>query len=107
MFTQVQLGKQLHQFKNKKMAQIQPITFPILGEATQLMVRVLPFETNATTCGTYYEIQTSEGKSLANGNYNLSEEEFAAWGASNAFIDQLVATHVGVTIIAENSIVAG
>ena len=70
-----------------------------LGEATQLMVRVLPFETNATSCGTYYEIQTKEGKSLANGNYNLSDEEFAAWGQSNGYIDQLVASHVGVTII--------
>jgi hypothetical protein len=81
------------------MAQIQPITFPILGEATQLMVRVLPFETNAITCGTYYELQTSEGKSLANGNYDLSEEEFALWGTNNGYVDQLVANYIGVTII--------
>ena len=87
------------------MAKIQPIQFPILGEATQLMVRVLPFETNATNCGTYYEIQTEEGKSLANGNYNLSDEEFAAWGQSNGYIDQLVASHVGVVIVAEDAVV--
>ena len=83
------------------MAQIQPITFPILGEATQLMVRVLPFETNATTCGTYYELQTSEGKSLANGNYDLSPEEFALWGTNNGYVDQLVAAYLGVTIVGD------
>ena len=81
------------------MAQIQPITFPISGEATQLMVRVLPFETDATICGIYYELQTKEGKCLTNGNYGLTEAEFDNWGQDNNYINELVATFLGVTII--------
>lgn len=56
---------------------------------TDLMVRVLPFETNATSCGLYYAITNENGKRLAEGNLQLSEEEFAAWGQDNAYIEDL------------------
>ena len=81
------------------MANIQPITFPIIGEATTLNVLVLNFATDATTCTTYYQLMTEDGKKCAEGNYTLTEQEFADWGEDNAYIDNIVANQLGVIII--------
>jgi hypothetical protein len=82
------------------MAKIQPITFPLnAGTATEMTVLILNFETSATTCTTYYELKTDEGKVLSNGNYTLTEEEFAGWGYDNEYVAQCVASAIGVTIL--------
>ena len=82
------------------MAKIQPIVFPLnAGTATQMTVLILNFETNAVTCTTYYELKTDEGTVLTNGNYTLTEQEFAAWGLDNAWVTECVASAIGVTII--------
>jgi hypothetical protein len=87
------------------MAKIQPITFPLnQGTATEMSVLILNFETNATTCTTYYELKSEAteevaAKVLSNGNYTLTEQEFAAWGEDNAWVEQCVANAIGVTII--------
>jgi len=82
------------------MAKIQPIKFPLnAGTATQMTVLILNFETNAVTCTTYYELKTDEGTVLTNGNYTLTEEEFAAWGLDNEWVAECVANAIGVTII--------
>jgi hypothetical protein len=82
------------------MAKIQPIVFPLnAGTATEMSVLILNFETNATTCTTYYELKTEEGKVLSNGNYTLTEDEFAAWGLDNEWVAECVANAIGVTII--------
>ena len=82
------------------MAKIQPITFPLnAGTATELTVLILNFETTATTCTTYYELKSEEGTVLTNGNYTLTEEEFAAWGTNNEYVAECVAKAIGVTII--------
>jgi hypothetical protein len=83
------------------MAQIQPVTFPIVGDATKLEVTILPFSTSATTAGTYYTLATEDGKTCLADNYYLTEEEFAAWGQDNSYIDDIVAAKIGVTIVAE------
>ena len=87
------------------MAKIQPVVFPLnAGTATEMTVLILNFETSATTCTTYYELK-SEGteevtsKVLSNGNYTLTEEEFAAWGFDNEYVAECVANAIGVTII--------
>jgi hypothetical protein len=87
------------------MAKIQPVIFPLnAGTATELSVLILNFETSATTCTTYYELK-SEGteevpaKVLSNGNYTLTESEFAGWGTDNSYIAECVAKAIGVTII--------
>lgn len=85
------------------MAQIQPLTFPIVGEATTMNIVVLNFTTDATTCTTYFELLTDEGKQCTNGNYTLTEEEFAAWGDDNAYIDNLIAGKLGVTIVTDGN----
>ena len=82
------------------MAKIQPIKFPLnQGTATEMSVLILNFETNAVTCTTYYELKTDEGAVLTNGNYTLTEEEFAAWGFDNEYVAECVASAIGVTII--------
>jgi predicted secreted protein len=82
------------------MAKIQPVKFPLnQGTATEMSVLILNFETNATTCTTYYELKTDEGKVLSNGNYTLTESEFAAWGTDNEWVAKCVANAIGVTII--------
>ena len=82
------------------MAKIQPIKFPLnAGTATELTVLILNFQTDATTCTTYYELKTDEGAVLSNGNYTLTEQEFAAWGLDNEWVTECVANAIGVTII--------
>jgi len=81
------------------MAQIQPVTFPIVGEAVTLEVTVGGFKTNATTAGTYYELKKADGINVIVGNYQMTEEQFAAWGQDNSVVDDYVAEFLGVTII--------
>ena len=82
------------------MAKIQPIVFPLnQGTATEMSVLILNFQTDATTCTTYYELKTDEGTVLTNGNYTLTETEFAAWGLDNEYVAECVAKAIGVTII--------
>jgi hypothetical protein len=84
---------------------IEPIVYPLNeGTATQLSVLVLNFSTNATTCTTYWQLLTEDNKQLAQGNYTLTEEEFAAWGTDNNVVNEYVANAIGVTII--NQVVA-
>jgi hypothetical protein len=87
------------------MAKIQPVVFPLnAGTATELSVLILNFPTDATTCTTYYElkseaIEETTAKVLSNGNYTLTETEFAAWGEDNSWVETCVANAIGVTII--------
>lgn len=66
-------------------------------EATDLMVRVMPFETDATTCGLYYELKSATGEVLANGNLQLTEAEFTAWGQDMAYIENLALSKLYLT----------
>lgn len=81
------------------MAQIQPIDFPFTGEATELKVLILNFPTDATTCTTYNELLTEEGYRCANWNYALTDDEFAAWGTDNTWVEQCVANDKGIVIL--------
>lgn len=99
------------------------------GTATELSVLILNFPTDATTCTTYYElksevieertevtettevtevtettevtkvISSTPAKLLSNGNYTLTEAEFAAWGEDNTWVETCVANAIGVTIL--------
>lgn len=92
------------------MAKIQPIEFPILGTANELTVQFNPFDAEATSCMVYYTLRESNtdaesglvtSKQITQGNYTLTEEEYAAWGADNMYVVQLIADHLGVVLIAE------
>ena len=79
---------------------IQPIVYPLNeGTATRMTVLVLNFETTATTCTTYWQLLTEEGKTLAQGNYTLTEEEFLTWGLDNNVVNEYVADSIGVVLI--------
>ncbi len=91
---------------------IQPINagFPA-KQATDLLVRVLPFETTATTCQLYWELrkiipEVKDGENvatpeviehLAEGNLQLTEPEFALWGADNTYLESIVLDKLGLT----------
>jgi len=66
-------------------------------QATDLLVRVMPFDTDATTCGLYYSVTSESGNKLAEGNLQLTAEEFDAWGQSNSYIDDLALSKLGLT----------
>lgn len=79
---------------------IEPVVFPLnQGTATRMSVLVLQFETTAVTCQTYWQLLTEDGQQLAQGNYTLTEEQFAAWGQDNNVVNEYVADAIGVTII--------
>jgi len=79
---------------------IEPIVYPLnAGTATQMSVLVLNFTTEATTCTTYWQLLTEDGLQLSQGNYTLTEEEFAAWGTDNNYVNEVVAAAIGVTLI--------
>jgi hypothetical protein len=79
---------------------IEPVVFPLNeGTATRLTVLVLNFPTDATTATTYYQLLTEEGTQLRQGNYTLTEEEFASWGTDNNYVNQCVANAIGVVLI--------
>ena len=81
------------------MAQIQPIDFQFTGEATQLKVLILNFETTANTCTTYNELLTEDGVLCANWNYTLSDDEFKDWGNDNTWVENCVAMDKGIIIL--------
>lgn len=81
------------------MIQIQPINFPIKGTATQMNVLVLNFATDSKTATTYWQLFTEDGTQVADGNYTMTEEQFAEWGQDNNFVNECVADAIGVTII--------
>jgi hypothetical protein len=79
---------------------IEAVAYPLNeGTATRMTVLVLNFETTATTCTTYWQLLTEDGKQLAQGNYTLTEEQFATWGTDNSVVDNYVAEYLGVVII--------
>lgn len=79
---------------------IEPVVFPLnQGTATRMSVLILNFETTATTCTTYWQLLTEEGQQLSQGNYTLTDEQFATWGTDNSVVNQYVADAIGVTII--------
>jgi hypothetical protein len=79
---------------------IEPVVFPLnQGTATFMTVLVLNFPTDAVTCTTYWQLLDDEGKQLAQGNYTLTEEQFASWGTDNSYVNECVADAIGVVII--------
>lgn len=88
------------------MAQIQPITFPILGTANTLLLRVLPFEMDATTASFYYELNevtedngTFSTKNVINGNLTMDETDFQNWGADNNYCLEWAAQKLGIVLL--------
>jgi len=77
-------------------------------DANGISIRVMPFQTTATSCSTYYELKNisvvvdEEGKeteivkTLADGNSPISEDEFILWGSDNIYIENIVLNNLGL-----------
>jgi hypothetical protein len=84
------------------MAKVQPVEIPFEGVGTTLEVTLLPFKTDATNASTYNRLLTDEGKEvIPSWNYQLTDEQFAAWGQDNSVVDDYVAENKGLVIIGE------
>ena len=85
-----------------------PVGFPA-KMASKLMVRTMPINTSATTCGLYYELYeeietisedeevTVVSNQLANGNLELNEQEFTDWDDTMTYIEDLALLKLGLT----------
>ena len=79
---------------------IEPVVYPLNeGTATRMSIDIQQHSTQATTCQTYWQLLTEDGKQLTQGNYTLTPEQFASWGADNSVVNEYVAEAIGVTII--------
>lgn len=76
-----------------------PIGYPEQN-ANAISIRIMPFQTNATECSTYYQLLNVEitndreeveiVKSLADGNLPITTEQFNEWGSDNTYIEDIV-----------------
>lgn len=80
------------------MVDINPVSFPIVGEATKLFVQVNSFSASDTRCMLYYILFTEDETKVLDGNVNMSEEEFDAWGQDNSILYDLVASKLNLTL---------
>jgi hypothetical protein len=78
------------------MIQLKPSKAGILGTITQIDVLVLPFQTTAVSCSTYYKLCDEDGKQLAEGNIALTEEQFLGWGTDNSYVSDIVIAELGL-----------
>ena len=96
------------------MAKVQPVEVALLGTINNLTVKYLTGDAEDTTTTLYYELgertevvndvnpQITDSvtvKVISNGNYHMTEAEYAAWGEDNTYLLTLVASHLGLTLI--------
>jgi hypothetical protein len=80
------------------MIEIEPIQLGLpVQEGIKILIRPLIGSTTDVTCNVYYEVLSSENRNLANGYFLVDEENYAAWGADNTFIEDLVLNKLGLT----------
>jgi len=65
-------------------------------DATQLIVTSGSHRTDATTCKVYFELLDSDSKSLYEGSLDLTEQQFADWGADNVYLEEVVIEALGL-----------
>ena len=67
-----------------------------LKEATQLRVTSGTMQTTATTCKLYFELFDVNDNCLFDGNLDLTEQQFADWGADNVYLEEVVIEALGL-----------
>jgi hypothetical protein len=74
------------------MIQIKPIAvgFPNITPATKILIRPIINSTTDTSCNTYWELLSVDGKQLANGNQPINEDEYSLWGGDNSDLENIV-----------------
>lgn len=81
---------------------IQPVQIGLNKIADSLEVRVLTFKTTDKTCSLYYQIFDCDKKSIDDGNLQLTEPEFKAYGQDNKYIEDLAISKLGFVRKDEN-----
>ncbi len=77
--------------------EINPISLGLPAEvATRLMVRPNILSTRDTSCYTYYEVSSEQGKVLALGECPITEEQYTNWGSDNTYIEDIVISYLGL-----------
>jgi hypothetical protein len=66
-------------------------------EATQLFVRIMSFDSNATNCQLYWELQGVSGEIIDSGNIQLTDEQFTSYGQDNTFVENIVISELVLT----------
>lgn len=79
------------------------IGFPA-KEAKLISISTMPIQTTDKTCGIYYQLfsetiteDVNATEQLAHGNLDLTEEEFAEWGNTMAYIEDVVLKKLKLT----------
>lgn len=84
-----------------------PVGFPV-KIANGITIRTMPIPTDAVSCSTYYELfnvttfvdeertETEVVEKITEGNCNLSEEQFAAWGQEMSYVEDVVLENLGL-----------
>ena len=82
-----------------------PVGFPA-QQASALQVSFITAKTSDLTCNTYYQMfktipaveedQEPAYVALAEGNYELTEEEYAEWGVDNSALEDFVLKHLSL-----------
>lgn len=72
-----------------KAQKIEPVQIGIGKVADSISVSVITFKTTDKTCQLYYQVFDVEKKQIDEGNLSLTEKEFAQWGETNKYIEDL------------------
>ena len=86
------------------MKQIEPISIWQNGTtktATQLQVQGTSV-TLGSNASFYWQLLTEEGYQVANGNLGISGEQYTAWGVSDDYIYDIIATDLNLTLVSED-----
>lgn len=68
---------------------IEPVQIGINKVADSISVSVITFKTTDKTCQLYYQVFDVAKKQIDEGNLSLTEKEFAQWGETNRYIEDL------------------
>ena len=79
------------------MVQIKPTPAGFPSEsAVEIMIRPIINSTTDTSCNTYWELRSEQGKILATGNTPITEEEYILWDENNTSLEDIVLGKLGL-----------
>lgn len=67
---------------------------------TTLTISIITFDIETTTgLDTFWQVKTAEGEVIADGNYHFSQSEYDNRDGTNAYIQGIVLTALGLTAL--------
>jgi hypothetical protein len=81
------------------MSKIQSLNIPTKGVAKNLSVYVLKFNMDDKSATFYYVLSDEDNNTLLEGNLDMNEQDFNAWGADNFYCIQWAATTLNLTLL--------